>query len=99
MKRCIENCLQITCEDVDLKTVSNIEFYLKQGRFFRQYEPEVVSEHEMLVHIPLKDAKQLTQADVKLQFAYTDVNGIPRATEPETVTVGEFLKEAGYDPV
>ena len=99
MKKRIKNYLHIACEDVDLTAISNIEFYLKQGRFFRQYTPEVLREHEMLVEIPFEDAKQLMAADVQLQFAYTDAQGTPRATEIVTMPVGDLLKEAGYDPV
>ena len=99
MKRRIKNSLSIICDDVDLNTVSNIEFYVRQGRFFRQYIPEVVSAHEMLVQIPFEDAKQLTTVPVRLQFAFTDAGGNPRSTEIEEMPVGELLKEAGYDPV
>ena len=99
MKKRIKNSLHITCDDVDLTAVSRIEFYLRQSRFFRQYTPKVLSTHEMLVEIPFEDARMLMAADVQLQFAFVDANGNPRATEIETVPVGDLLKEAGYDPV
>ena len=67
MKRRIQNSLSIICDDVDLETVSNIEFYVKQGRFFRQYVTEVISSNEMLVRIPFEDAKVMTTAPVQLQ--------------------------------
>jgi hypothetical protein len=99
MKKRIQNSLHITCEDVNLTSVSNIEFYLRQSRFFRQYTPEVISEHEMVVVIPFEDAMKLMAAAVQLQFAFTDADGNPRATEIESVPVGDLLKEAGYDSV
>lgn len=99
MRHRIENSLQITCEDVDLTTISNIEFYVRQPGFFREYRPEVVSAKEMLVHIPFEDAMELRPSDAMLQFAYTDSNGVPRATEIEEIPVSALLKEAGYDPV
>ena len=95
----MKNRLCVTCEDVDLTAVRGIEFYLKQQDFFRQYEPQVVSAHEMLVEVPLEDAKLLTKNSVLLQFAFTDPDGNTRATEIESIPVGELLKEADYDPV
>lgn len=99
MKAKMQNSLHITCEDVDLTTISNIEFYVRQGQFFRQYTPEVVSADEMLVQIPFEDAMQLSMAGIRLQFAFTDADGNPRATEIETARAGDLLKEAGYDPI
>ena len=99
MKKRIKNTLSIGCNDVDLTTVSNIEFYLKQSAFFRQYTPLVIDAHEMLVEIPFEDAKTLAATSVKLQFAFTDADGNHRASEIREVMVGDLLKEAGYDPV
>lgn len=99
MKRRMKNYLWISCDDVDLTTVTNIEFYLKQDGLFFQYTPEVLSASEMIVEIPVEDALKLSASDVKLQFAYTDESGTPRATEIERICVGDLLKEAGYDPI
>ena len=99
MKPRIKNVLHVLCEDVDLNLATNIEFYVKQMDFFGEYIPVVVSPHEMYVEIPCKDAHNLApHLNVQLQFAYTDENGIPRASEIEIKSVGDFLKEAGYDP-
>lgn len=95
----IKNHLSVTCDDVDLTTVSNIEFYVKQPGFFRQYTPEVISAGEMLVVIPFEDAMKLRPEEVKLQFAFTDANGIPGRSEKVTRKADELLKEAGYDPI
>ena len=98
--RRIRNVIQITCEGVDLQTIKNIEFYVKQGPgIFFQYTPSVVSETVMMVDMPYADAMQLRLGDVELQFAFTDANGVPGKTEIIEVPVGELLKEAGYDPV
>lgn len=98
MRRRIENNILITCEDVDLTAVSNIEFYVKQSLFFRQYTPEVISATEMLVTIPFEDAKLLKPGPVSLQFAFTE-SGTPRASEVVQMAVSDLLKEAGYDPL
>ena len=99
MRKRIRNALHITCDDVDMTTVSDIEFYVRQIRFFRQYTPEVLSPREMLVEIPFEDAMELESGNVRLQFAFTDADGNPRATEIETWPTCDLLKEAGYDPI
>lgn len=99
MREKIENLLKITCEDIDLTTLTNIEFYVKQLRFFGCYTPIVISPTEMAVKIPLSDAKKLVTGDVKLQFAFTDENGNPDASEVIEVKVKDLLKEVGYDPI
>ena len=98
MDRRIRNLLQITCDDLDLTTISKIEFYVKQASLFFQYTPEVRSKTEMLVDVPFEDAMQLRLGEVKLQFAYTDANGFPGKSDILEVPVEELLKEAGYDP-
>lgn len=99
MRQKIRNTLVAECYDVDLTKLSNLEFYVKQNGFTLTYIPQVVEANKMVVVIPYEDAMQLSVGVVKLQFAFTDENGIPRASEPVVKTVGEFLKEAGYDPV
>ena len=99
MKQKIKNALKIKCEDVDLETVSNIEFYLRQGKEMRVYLPTVIDSHTMLVTIPYEDAMVLGVSPARMQFAFTDAEGNPRASEIVTRPVGELLKEAGYDPV
>ena len=79
MRENIENLLKISCDDVDLLAVSDIEFYVRQLRFFGCYIPHVISSHEMTVRIPFEDAKKLNRGKVELQFAFTDVNGNHRA--------------------
>ena len=97
MREKIKNTLKITCTDLDLTTVSNIEFYVKQPHFFGCYTPSVVSANEMVVTIPFTDAKRLTTGTVKLQFAFTYEDGTPGASDVVTKEVGELLKGAGYD--
>lgn len=99
MIRNIQNALVIQCDTTDLQTAAHIEFYLRQGRLFLTYTPQVVDEHTMLVTVPQADAMQLRAAPVRLQFAYMDAGGNPRASEIVQLPVGDFLKEAGYDPV
>lgn len=101
MREKIENKLKVTCEDVDLTTLTNIEFYVRQtqSKFFCCYTPHVISPTEMAVNIPFKDAKRLEQGVVELQFAFTDEEGNPRASDIVTKTVNALLKEVGYDPI
>ena len=99
MRDKIQNTLKISCSGIDLTAVSNIEFYVRQKGFFGCYVPAVISPSEMAVIIPLQDAMKLEPGKASLQFAYKDENGTPRASGIVTRTVGELLKEAGYDPI
>ena len=99
MREKIENRLKITCDDVDLTTLTNIEFYVKQLKFFGCYTPRVISSSEMLVVIPLEDAKKLKDGEAELQFAFTNADGNPDASNVRKVNVGELLKEVGYGSV
>lgn len=99
MREKIRNDLYIRCEGVDLTTVSNIEFYVRQKRFFRQYTPTVINAGEMTVEIPYEDAKELMVGAVQLQFAFTREDGTADASGIVAASVSELLKEAGYDPV
>lgn len=99
MREKIENNLKITCTDIDLTTLTNIEFYVRQIRFFACYTPVVISSTEMIVIIPFEDAKKLTHGKAKLQFAFTDANGKPDTSDVVEVEVKELLKEVGYDSI
>lgn len=99
MRQRIENKVLLTCEDVDLTTLSNLEVYLKQSYRFFQFTPEVLSAHEMLVTVPFEDAMNLSRGPVQLQFAFVDANGNPNASGVVEVSVEALLKEAGYDPI
>lgn len=99
MRERIRNELHIDVEGVDLTTVRNIEFYVRQGKcFFRTYPVNVVSPTKMIVSIPFEDAMQLTSNMASLQFAYVDAAGTPRASEVAAEPVSVLLKKAGYDP-
>ncbi len=95
----IKNQLLLVCEDIDLTEISNIEFYVKQNGFFGIYTPNVVSDTQMTVEIPYKDAMRLRHGEVRLQFAFVDKNGVPDASDIVIESAKDFLKEAGYDPV
>ena len=95
----IANKLRITCNDVDLTALTNIEFYVKQPHFFKSYTPAVISPTEMVVIIPFSDAKALTVGIVELQFAFTNREGNPDASDIVKMRVSDLLNEAGYDPV
>jgi hypothetical protein len=99
MRKKIQNNLKITCDDVDFTAVTDLEFYVKQLGFEGCYTPIVITAHEMVVRIPFSDALNLREGDVKLQFAFVDENGVPRASDVVETTVKTLLKEVGYDPV
>lgn len=99
MREKIENRLKITCDSIDLTTLTNIEFYVRQAHFFGCYVPSVISPSEMVVVIPLNDAKKLREGEAKLQFAYTDANGNPDASNVVSLKVAELLKEVGYGSI
>lgn len=99
MRKKIQNTLKITCSDVDLTTITNIEFYVRQSAFFGCYTPTVLSSTEMVVVIPLEDAMKLRGDRVKLQFAFTDANGNPDATDIVETNVKDLLKEVGYGSI
>lgn len=93
----IRNNLTITCQDVNFLSASDIEVYVKQEGFFAAYTPTVLDATSMLVSIPLADAKRLSaRHTVKIQFALTNTNGDPLASNVIELSVREFLKEAGY---
>lgn len=98
MREKIQNQLYVSCNDVDLTAIRNIEFYVKQTGFFGCYTPAVMSESEMVVTIPFEDAKRLRKGKANLQFAFVDENGVPDASEVNEVEVDVLLKEVGYDP-
>lgn len=96
MRQRIKNTVYITVDGVDLTTLTNIEFYVRQVDLFFQYTPEIIDAHNMTVTIPKEDADKLCCSCVKLQFAFTDANGNDDASEPVIVTVEELLKGEGY---
>ena len=99
MRNRMQNTIRISCNDVDLTTLSNLEVYIKQSDLFLQYVPEVVSASEMVVTVPIEGAMRLKNKPVQMQFAFTYPSGTPGASNVRNVWVGELLKEAGYDPV
>lgn len=99
----IKNTITIEVDSgVDFTTSSNIEFYLKQGSFFKAYTGDggqisVVSAKQITVTIPKADADKLTDKfPAELQFALTDANGMPISSNVLSVKVNELLKEIGY---
>lgn len=77
----IANALSVEVEGTDLTKATKIEFYVRQGCSFFQYEPTVVDETHLLVKIPYADAMRLQASTVRLQLALTDGDGNPMAAE------------------
>lgn len=98
MRQRIENYLSVTVDGVDLTTVKDHVFWLKQSSVFLEYVPEVVDSSNMLVYIPKEDAMKLRNSDVEMQFAFTTKEGRSFASDIVRMNVDRLLKEAGYGP-
>lgn len=98
MRQRIENYLAVTVDGVDLTTVQDYVFWVKQSSVFLEYVPEIADSSTMLVHIPKEDAMKLRNSDVEMQFAFTTQDGRPLASDIVRMSVDRLLKEAGYGP-
>lgn len=98
MRQRIENYLSVTVDGVDLTTVHDPVFWVKQSYVFLEYVPEVADSSTMLVHIPQEDAMRLSASNVEMQFAFTTQDGRPMASDIVRMSVERLLKEAGYGP-
>ena len=88
----IANALSVEVDGTDLTKATKLEFYVRQGCSFFQYEPTVVDETHLYA-----DAMRLQASTVRLQLALTDGDGNPMAAEIVQTDAKKFLKEAGYD--
>lgn len=98
MRQRIENYLSVAVEGVDLTTVTDPVFWVKQADVFLEYVPEIADSGNMLVRIPREDAMKLWPSDVDVQFAFTNQDGRPLASDVVKIPVEKLLKEAGYGP-
>lgn len=98
MRQRIENYLSVTVEGVDLTTVTDPVFWVKQSSVFLEYAPDIADSGTMLVHIPKEDAVKLREGTVDVQFAFTTQDGRALASDIAKVSVERLLKEAGYGP-
>lgn len=97
MRQRIENRLIITVDGVDLTTVTDILFWVRQSNTLFEYVPEVIDSETMSVTIPKEDAMKLLLSTVEMQFAFTDQDMHPAASEIVKMQVDQLLKESGYD--
>lgn len=98
MRQRMENELSVTVEGVDLTTVRDLVFWVRQEKVFLEYVPEVADSGTMLVHISKEDAMKLWNSDAEMQFAFTAQDGRPLASDIVKMSVERLLKEAGYGP-
>ena len=98
MRQRIENYLSVTVEGVDLTTVTDPVFWVKQSSVFLEYVPDIADSGTMLVHIPKEDAVKLREGTVDVQFAFTTQDDRALASDIAKVSVERLLKEAGYGP-
>lgn len=100
MRQRIENRLVIDVEGIDLTTVTGIRFWIRQAGKFFEYVPVVTDAGQMIVVIPKDDAMRLTyRISAEVQFAYTDADGNPGASDVLSLPVAELLKTEGYDGI
>lgn len=92
----INNTLTIHVENVTFTTATKIEFYLRQGAFFGQYNPFVMDDTSLVVKIPREDTEQMLRGKIMCQLVFTDENGNERASRPKVCEVECLLKEDGY---
>lgn len=98
MRQRIENYLSVTVDGVDLTTVHDPVFWVKQSIVFLEYVPQIADSSTMLVHIPKEDAMRLSASEVETQLAFTTQDGRPMASDIVRMSVERLLKEAGYGP-
>lgn len=99
MRERIKNSIYVEVEGVDLTTISNVEFYVRQKpEFYEKYPVNIASASEMVVTIPFEDAMRLTTGPAQLQFAFVDERGTPRASDIVVEDVGRLLAKEGYNP-
>lgn len=98
MRQRIENYLSVAVDGVDLTTITDPVFWVKQPGVFLEYIPEIADSGNMLVRIPKEDAMNLCPSDVDVQFAFTTQDGRPLASDVVKVPLEKLLKEAGYGP-
>lgn len=98
MRQRIENYLSVTVDGVDLTTVQDHVFWVKQSSVFLEYVPDIADSSTMLVYIPKEDAMKLRNSDVEMQFAFTTHEGRAFASDIVRMSVDRLLKEAGYGP-
>ena len=97
MRSKIENILNVSVSGVDLTALSDIQFYVRQGSVFFQYTPQIIDDSNMIITIPLADAKKLVPAvKAELQFAFTDGYGNSGASEITQMVVQDLIKKEGY---
>lgn len=92
----VKNSIQVTCNEVDFTTSTNIEFYLRQNTTFKSYTPTVISAHVMTVLIPKADMMAIANTFAELQFALTDSDNKPVVSSIIYTPVMALIKEAGY---
>ena len=96
MRQRIENRLIITVDGVDLTTVTDILFWIRQSNTLFEYVPKVIDSKTMSVTIPKEDAMKFLLSTVEMQFAFTHEDMHPEASEIVKMQVDQLLKEAGY---
>lgn len=97
MRQRMRNVIQIEIEGVPLEGATDLEFYVQQSReACKVYTPVIVDNTHIEVDIPREDAMKLRSSVVKVQLAFTNLNGYPVASDVLILPVGDLLKEDGY---
>lgn len=100
MRQRIENRITIDVKGADdLTMVTNIVVWVYQLSTKLKYEPMVLNQTQLLVTVPYEDAMRLRSGVsnmVDIQMAYTDISGVPKASEVVSIQVDRLLDEEGY---
>ena len=99
MRQRIENQLIVTVDGTDLTQVSSPVFWIRQNYLLLEYVPEVIDSRTMRVTIPVSDTVRLHTGPAEVQFAFTDADGVPDASDVVRLSVDGLLKETGYGTV
>ena len=91
----IANALSVEVEGTDLTKATKIEFYVRQGCSFFQYEPTVVDETHLLVKIPYADAMRLQASTVRLLLDGAESRWWTRSPSINGTTNFIFVSSAG----
>lgn len=91
------NTLLIEVINLNLLEITEPVVILTQpGVFHVRKVPEILKEDLMVIRLTYDEAMQLKPRDCKLQFAWT-LNGLPDASDPQFISVREFIDEVGYN--
>jgi len=92
----IKNTILINVTGQTFTTCTNFKVYVSQIDILKEYVPSVISNTQVSFVIPATDALLFREGSCKIQMAWTDADGNPRATRVATTVVEELLSNGVY---